>query len=203
MAVQCHQYAEKLQHIQVKVTPPLHIYNYNNRKQCLSFYLHEDFVASYQLFTCKSVRLVCAAICLFSSSVGYGCWKKEDTGSELSKHFTFALNKPKRWPSQTHTLPHHEMLKEPGAHDVGYVFWQDTPLILGLLVLAVQQGRQVQVDLNNKHRRRREEKRVDDMSYLLLPWKQRETTNYLFLSVARAQTPPQESPWKLNLSNNT
>lgn len=25
---------------------------------------------SYQLFTCNKVRLVCAAICLFSSSVG-------------------------------------------------------------------------------------------------------------------------------------
>lgn len=34
-------------------------------------------MASYQLFTCKRVRLVCAAICLFSSSVGYGCWNKQ------------------------------------------------------------------------------------------------------------------------------
>ena len=40
-----------------------------------------------------------------------------------------------------HTLPHHEMLKEPGPHDIGGVFGQDPPLILGLLVFAVQQGR--------------------------------------------------------------
>lgn len=32
--------------------------------------------ASYQLLTCKRVRFVCAAICLFSSSVGYGCWRR-------------------------------------------------------------------------------------------------------------------------------
>lgn len=34
--------------------------------------------ASYQLFTCKRVKFVCAAICLFSSSVGYGCWKRKE-----------------------------------------------------------------------------------------------------------------------------
>lgn len=28
---------------------------------------------SYQLLTWSSVRFVCAAICFFSSSVGYGC----------------------------------------------------------------------------------------------------------------------------------
>lgn len=33
---------------------------------------------SYQLFTCNRVRFVCAAICLFSSSVGYGCWKNKE-----------------------------------------------------------------------------------------------------------------------------
>lgn len=39
------------------------------------------------------------------------------------------------------------MLKEPRAHDVGGMFGQDTSLILGLLVFAVQQGRQVHVYL--------------------------------------------------------
>lgn len=66
----------------------------------------------------------------------------------------------------THThkrpsLPHHEMLKEPGAHDVGGMFGQDPPLILGLLVFTVQQGRQVHVYLYNKHQEgtRKEEKK--------------------------------------------
>lgn len=39
------------------------------------------------------------------------------------------------------------MLKEPRAHDVGGVLGQDAPLVLGLLVFAVQQGRQVHVYL--------------------------------------------------------
>lgn len=54
-------------------------------------------------------------------------------------------------PIHTASLPHHEMLKEPRSHDVGGVFGQDPPLILGLLVFAVQQGGQVHVYLDNKH----------------------------------------------------
>lgn len=66
------------------------------------------------------------------------------------------------------------MLKEPGAHDVGGVFGQDPPLILGLLVFAVQQGRQVQVYLHIEHRRgsegkeekkRRKKKRMVGLTY--------------------------------------
>lgn len=34
---------------------------------------------------------------------------------------------------------HHEVLEEPGAHDVGGVFGQNAPLVLGLLVLAVKE----------------------------------------------------------------
>lgn len=50
----------------------------------------------------------------------------------------------------TASLSHHEMLEEPGAHDVGGVFRQDPPFVFGLLVFAVQQGRQVHVYLGRK-----------------------------------------------------
>lgn len=50
----------------------------------------------------------------------------------------------------TASLSHHEMLEEPGAHDVGGVFGQDPPFVFGLLVFAVQQGRQVHVHLGWK-----------------------------------------------------
>lgn len=59
-------------------------------------------------------------------------------GGATNDHFPWRLSS---------VLSYHEMLKEPGAHDVGGLFGQDPPLILGLLVLAVQQGRQVNVYL--------------------------------------------------------
>lgn len=34
---------------------------------------------------------------------------------------------------------HHEVLEEPGTHDVGGVFGQNAPLVLGLLVLAIKE----------------------------------------------------------------
>lgn len=40
------------------------------------------------------------------------------------------------------------MLEEPRAHDVGGVFGKNPPLVFGLLVFAVQQGRQVHVYLS-------------------------------------------------------
>lgn len=42
---------------------------------------------------------------------------------------------------------HHEVLEEPGAHDVGGMFGQDPPLVLGLLVLAIKEGGEIQVHL--------------------------------------------------------
>lgn len=52
--------------------------------------------------------------------------------------------------SQT-SASHHEMLKEPRAHDVGGVFGQNPPLVFGLFIFTVQQGRKVQVYLENKN----------------------------------------------------
>lgn len=37
-------------------------------------------VITHQLLTCSSVRLVCRAICFFSSSVGYGCCEGQKQG---------------------------------------------------------------------------------------------------------------------------
>lgn len=48
------------------------------------------------------------------------------------------------------SLPHHEVLEKPRTHDVGGMFWQDPPLILGLFVFAVQQGWEVHVYLQGK-----------------------------------------------------
>lgn len=39
------------------------------------------------------------------------------------------------------------MLEEPGAHDVGGVFGQNAPLVLGLLVLAIKERGEIQVHL--------------------------------------------------------
>lgn len=70
------------------------------------------------------------------------------------------------------------MLKEPRAHDVGGMFRQNPPLVFGLFIFTVQQGRKVQVYLANKNQEGGG--RVDYMVWILLPRKQRETTNYLF-----------------------
>lgn len=177
-------------------------------------------LASYQLLTCKRVRFVCAAICLFSSSVGYGCWRRR--GKKKSFNLTsrwlsmFTIQKWKRFMFPhaakcwcvltlqdysgtlasgnitfsiflflcistalyqllfeghqrpflhdtliyTASLSHHEMLEEPGAHDVGGVFGQDPPFVFGLLVFAVQQGRQVHVHLGWKDKGGKKEEQM-------------------------------------------
>lgn len=68
-------------------------------------------------------------------------------GTSLITHFVSCIT------LHTLTLPasYHEMLKEPGAHDVGGMFGQNPSLVFGLLVFAVQQGRQVHVYLQNRH----------------------------------------------------
>lgn len=58
-------------------------------------------------------------------------------------------------------VPHHEMLEEPGAHDVGGVFGQDSPLILRLLVFTVQQGGQVHIYLYSQTTERKERGRKE------------------------------------------
>lgn len=60
-------------------------------------HLDVGILLSYQLFTCKSVRLVCAAICLFSSSVGYGCWKKEQESSVSVFQCFSVISRLNRW----------------------------------------------------------------------------------------------------------
>lgn len=70
MAPTCQQCAAELQYVQVQFKKSF----FHNNNVVVSFYLGVHVrAASYQLFTCKRVRFVCAAICLFSSSVGYGC----------------------------------------------------------------------------------------------------------------------------------
>lgn len=56
---------------------------------------------------------------------------------------------------------HHEMLEEPGAHDVGGVFGQDSPLVLRLLVFTVQQGGQVHIYLYSQTTERKERGRKE------------------------------------------
>lgn len=129
---------------------------------------------SYQLLTCKRVRLVCAAICRFSSSVGYGCWNNKPIVQEIWSSVKDTI-------SQT-SAAHHEMLEKPRAHNVGGMFRQNPPLVFGLFVFAVQQGRKVQVYLENKNQDKPGGEGVDYMVWMLLPQKQRETTNYLSFS---------------------
>lgn len=47
------------------------------------------------------------------------------------------------------------MLEEPWAHDVGGMFGQDAPLVLGLLVLTVEEGGEIQVHLPGERNRER------------------------------------------------
>lgn len=52
-------------------------------------------------------------------------------------------------------LSHHEVLEEPGAHDIRGVFGQHPPFVLGLLVFTVQQGCQIHVHLYKIHSNRK------------------------------------------------
>lgn len=45
---------------------------------------------------------------------------------------------------------HHEVLEEPWAHDVGGVFGQDSPFVLGFLVLTIKEGGEIQVHLSGQ-----------------------------------------------------
>lgn len=68
------------------------------------------------------------------------------------------------------------MLEEPRAHDVGGVFGQNPPLIFGLFVFAVQQGREVQVYLRDKNQEGGEGSGLHGLDIVTTETK---TTNYL------------------------
>lgn len=93
------------------------------------------------------------------------------------------------------------MLEKPRAHNVGGMFRQNPPLVFGLFVFAVQQGRKVQVYLENKNQDKPggEKEWITWFGYCCHRNKERLPITYLFLffffPVARAETPPQESPW--------
>lgn len=94
--------------------------------------------------------------------------------------------------SQT-SVAHHEMLKEPRAHDVGGMFRQNPPLVFGLFIFTVQQGRKVQVYLENKNQEYGESG-LHGLDIVATETK-RDYQLPFFFAVARAETPPQESPW--------
>lgn len=47
----------------------------------------------------------------------------------------------------TYTHTHHEMLEEPRTHDIGGVLRQDSSFVLGFLILIVQEGGEVKINL--------------------------------------------------------
>lgn len=54
-------------------------------------------------------------------------------------------------PQYTHT--HHEMLEEPRTHYIGGMLGQDSSFVLGLLILIVQEGGEVKVNLQGTWRK--------------------------------------------------
>lgn len=77
-----------------------------------------------QLLTWSKVRLVCAAICRFSSSVGYGCCKDfHRKRKELKINFTFK----NKWYERVDVRPtYNNVLKQPWSHNGRRMFWQHT-----------------------------------------------------------------------------
>lgn len=55
-------------------------------------------------------------------------------------------------PQSTHT--HHEMLEEPRTHYIGSMLGQDSSFVLGLLILIVQEGGEVKVNLQGTWRKK-------------------------------------------------
>lgn len=68
----------------------------------------------------------------------------------------------------THT--HHEMLEEPRTHDIGGVLGQDSSLVLGLLILIVQEGSEVKVNLQGTWRKSQHQQPGRLAARDLLPW---------------------------------
>ena len=65
-----------------------------------------------QLLSCIRVKFVCSAICFFSSSVGYGCFRNK---SKLSKINRLVIKDIKTY---------NNMLKKPFFHNSSSIFWQ-------------------------------------------------------------------------------
>lgn len=87
---------------------------------------------------------------MLQSAVSRLLW---DTGAETTNNSFRKSEAVALWEteiSQT-CAAHHEMLKEPRAHDVGGMFRQNPSLVFGLFIFTVQQGRKVQVYLENKN----------------------------------------------------
>lgn len=154
------------------------------------------WLASYQLFTCKRVRLVCAAICRFSSSVGYGCWNHKQFIHELC---SVILNDTcdilmvccSPWDAE----------RARSAWCWWHV-WARPPsysLTSCLHCLTGMPGPRWPCQ-----KRKQARKKMTKGWYSLVAT---ETKGVywlpMFFSVARAEEPPQLSPWLPNLSNDT
>lgn len=125
---------------------------------------------------------------MLQSAVSRLLW---DTGAETTNDSFRKSEAAALWEteiSQT-SAAHHEMLEEPRAHNVGGMFRQNPPLIFGLFVFAVQQGRKVQVYLENKNQDRH------GLDIVATETKRDYQFFFFFFAVARAETPSQESPW--------
>ena len=72
-------------------------------------------------------------------------------------------------PTHTHTHTHHEMLEEPRTHYIGGVLGQDSSFALGLLILIVQEGGEVKVNLQGTWRKNQHQQPGGPAARDLLP----------------------------------
>lgn len=70
-------------------------------------------------------------------------------------------------PQHTHT--HHEMLEEPRTHYIGGMLGQDSSFVLGLLILIVQEGGEVKVNLQGTWRKNQHQQPGGPAARDLLP----------------------------------
>lgn len=171
------------------------ISHYNNTKWRLSVHEHRR-PASYQLFTCKRVRLVCAAICLFSSSVGYGCWKNKGIIQKLHSLSILFMQHP---PSLNLTM---RCWKSQERMMLVACLGRTPLLFLDFLSSLSNRDDKSTFTLRTNPRmwvkRRRGEGKEEKMlrlSYCCHGNNGRLPITNPFSSVARAETPPQVSPW--------
>lgn len=166
----------------------------DNKVNCCGFLWM--WLASYQLFTCKRVRLVCVAICRFSSSVGYGCWNRKQFIHELC-HSERHMRHPdglqltmRCWKSQERMM----LVACLGK----------TPLLFFdfLSSLSNRDARSTLTLSKKKASKKENDKTMVQLSYCCHRNKGSLLITYVF-SVARAEEPPQLSPWLPNLSNDT
>lgn len=98
-----------------------------------------------QLFTCSNVRFVWAAIWRFSSSVGYGCcntrcywsiwilcihmWLLHPNFNAIWICVRGIIIHAETWYKSASCVTHHQVLEQPGPHDTGSMFRQNTTLL--------------------------------------------------------------------------